>query len=146
MPESLSPRTEVPNPARWCEDPFHRFELRWWDGHLWTADVSDGGNQLVDPAGSGPVPVTSTLPRSVAETPARDRAVRAPGRLALIWGVLMAIAGAILTAIGNSVQAGDPTKSERVNGGLMMGIGGWLIIIAVIMIVVGLVRRARAHP
>jgi hypothetical protein len=33
----------------WAPDPSGRNELRYWDGQAWTADVSTGGVQSVDP-------------------------------------------------------------------------------------------------
>jgi len=42
---------EVAIPARWAVDPFGRFELRWWDGAAWTANVSTGGVVSSDPHG-----------------------------------------------------------------------------------------------
>ena len=33
----------------WAPDPSGRNELRYWDGRAWTADVSTGGVQSVDP-------------------------------------------------------------------------------------------------
>lgn len=45
------------NPAPgWYPDPFGRFDLRYFNGTTWTADVSAGGDRVVDPLGtqSGP--------------------------------------------------------------------------------------------
>lgn len=39
----------------WLTDPTGRHEFRYWDGDLWTADVSDGGAMAFDPL---EVPVT----------------------------------------------------------------------------------------
>ncbi len=44
------------NPARWTEDPFGRFELRFWDGRRWSEHVSTGGRQDIDPPKPTPVP------------------------------------------------------------------------------------------
>lgn len=35
----------------WYADPLRRFELRWFNGASWTADVSTGGDRFVDPLG-----------------------------------------------------------------------------------------------
>jgi hypothetical protein len=35
--------------SSWAPDPAGRNELRYWDGTAWTADVSTGGVQSVDP-------------------------------------------------------------------------------------------------
>ena len=43
-------RADAP-PAGWNADPTGRHELRYWDGRVWTPDVSDGGVQARDPLG-----------------------------------------------------------------------------------------------
>ncbi|MGF1596847.1 MAG: phospholipid scramblase-related protein [Acidimicrobiales bacterium] len=43
-------------PANWHPDPSGRHELRYWDGTVWTAHVSDGGRQSTDPLGGPPPP------------------------------------------------------------------------------------------
>ncbi len=35
----------------WYADPLRRFELRYYNGDAWTADVSDSGQRFVDPLG-----------------------------------------------------------------------------------------------
>jgi Protein of unknown function (DUF2510) len=35
--------------ATWAPDPFHRHELRYWDGLTWTESVSDHGRTTIDP-------------------------------------------------------------------------------------------------
>jgi hypothetical protein len=40
--------------ADWYPDPTGRFELRYFNGRTWTADVSSGGTRLVDAGGTGP--------------------------------------------------------------------------------------------
>ena len=39
------------HPAGWYPDPFRRFELRYFNGSAWTADVSNDGHRMVDPLG-----------------------------------------------------------------------------------------------
>jgi hypothetical protein len=36
----------------WYADPLRRFELRYYNGSAWTADVSTGGGRFVDPLGT----------------------------------------------------------------------------------------------
>jgi hypothetical protein len=36
-------------PASWAPDPLGRFELRYWDGHVWTQHVTTAGCQHLDP-------------------------------------------------------------------------------------------------
>jgi hypothetical protein len=37
------------SPAAWHPDPTGRFDLRWWDGRLWTEHVTQDGRPAVDP-------------------------------------------------------------------------------------------------
>lgn len=37
--------------ARWDDDPFARFDDRYFDGTIWTDQVANGGHQLTDPFG-----------------------------------------------------------------------------------------------
>jgi hypothetical protein len=43
-------------PPGWFADPWHRSELRWWDGSQWTAHVSTAGGTAYDPLNSIPPP------------------------------------------------------------------------------------------
>ncbi len=38
----------------WYADPLRRFELRWFNGRTWTADVVNDGDRFVDPLGLEP--------------------------------------------------------------------------------------------
>ena len=42
-------------PAGWLNDPYGRFQQRYWDGERWTEHVSTGGRQEVDPLGASTV-------------------------------------------------------------------------------------------
>ena len=37
------------SPPAWHPDPTGRFDLRYWDGRLWTEHVTRGGQQATDP-------------------------------------------------------------------------------------------------
>lgn len=50
------------HPADWYPDPFGRHELRYWDGELWTENVSSHGRQSVDPPTGEPKTVAGTDP------------------------------------------------------------------------------------
>jgi Domain of unknown function (DUF4328)/Protein of unknown function (DUF2510) len=49
LPGSVPRGFGRPSPAAWHPDPMGRFDLRWWDGRLWTEHVTEGGRQAVDP-------------------------------------------------------------------------------------------------
>jgi hypothetical protein len=40
----------------WGNDPYHRHQLRWWNGSAWTEQVSDSGIASVDPIVPTPPP------------------------------------------------------------------------------------------
>lgn len=42
-------QSSAPTPAAWYPDPSRRHQVRYWDGHDWTADVADRGLQTIDP-------------------------------------------------------------------------------------------------
>ena len=42
-------------PAGWFNDPYGRYQQRYWDGSGWTEHVSTNGQQTVDPMGNSPV-------------------------------------------------------------------------------------------
>jgi hypothetical protein len=57
---SYLPEGERP-PAFWAEDPYGRHQLRWWNGTVWTQQVSDSGFQSIDSVGVGPPPPPISL-------------------------------------------------------------------------------------
>ena len=46
----------------WYPDPAGRFELRYHNGGVWTADVATNGERFVDPAGTAPTPPGMATP------------------------------------------------------------------------------------
>jgi hypothetical protein len=47
--EARSTVAAPPTPAGWHADPYGRHQLRYWDGGVWTSQVSDAGTSAVDP-------------------------------------------------------------------------------------------------
>jgi hypothetical protein len=43
---------EVNGPPGWRPDPTGRFEVRWWNGKVWTIQVMNGGYRVTDPFGA----------------------------------------------------------------------------------------------
>ena len=72
----------------WYADPFRRFELRYFNGAAWTADVSSGGDRFVDPLGLevGPGQHERTGP---ALSPSGDGAgTNSPATAAMVLGII----------------------------------------------------------
>jgi hypothetical protein len=43
-----SSANDIPAPANWYPDPAGRFELRYWNGSMWTEHVFNNGQQFID--------------------------------------------------------------------------------------------------
>ena len=55
--------------AGWLNDPYGRFQQRYWDGAAWTAHVATNGVQQVDPMGNSSV-IPFATPATAFEAPA----------------------------------------------------------------------------
>ncbi len=73
----------------WYVDPLGRFDLRYYNGAAWTADVSTGGERFVDPLGTDVGPIDAKPDRPA------DRAEHAPTSLATASMVLGIVAVSI---------------------------------------------------
>lgn len=66
--QSSPPPPSMPNesyPSGWYPDPTRRYEFRFYNGQVWTGDVSNQGQRLLDPlpgAGSGTAPYAAFAP------------------------------------------------------------------------------------
>jgi hypothetical protein len=49
MPAAAVPAQTGAAPAAWSADPTGRHQLRYWDGSVWTANVSDNRTVSQDP-------------------------------------------------------------------------------------------------
>ena len=72
----------------WYADPLRRFELRYFNGSAWTADVSNGGDRFVDPQGTevgpgGPSTSGGSVPTSMG-----DQATNWPATAAMVLGIV----------------------------------------------------------
>ena len=54
----------------WYPDPSGRFEFRFHNGSLWTADVSTNGQRYVDPLGAATQRPVTAVPAAVPAAPA----------------------------------------------------------------------------
>ena len=73
----------------WYADPLRRFELRYYNGAAWTADVSTGGDRFVDPLG---IDVDGRTDAAETRRPASDETRTAPTSLATAAMVLGIVA------------------------------------------------------
>ena len=119
-------------PAGWFDDPYGRFQQRYWDGARWTEHVATEGRAMVDPMGAVAVvpfatPSSAFDPEaaqsaSVAEAgTAGDDASTRPGAIALLD------------------RLGEPAR-ERTRPSLraaVSGLGGAVLAIGVIALVAG---------
>lgn len=112
----------------WYPDPIHHHEHRYYDGVEWTSHVADRGETSEEP-----------LPTALSTEATRNH----PGGRALAWGAVGVAVGVVLTIVGNAMGGDDATKQEALRGGLMVGVGGLLLIVAVVTLVVGLVAMFR---
>ena len=72
----------------WYADPLQRFELRYFNGSAWTADVSDGGDRFVDPQGvevgvGGPSPYAGADSTSTS-----GQGTNSPATAAMVLGII----------------------------------------------------------
>ena len=56
------------------------------------------------------------------------------------WGIWLAVIGLVVTLIGSSVQGGADSGEGLLAGGLMMGLGGWALIIGLLLLIIGAVK------
>jgi hypothetical protein len=71
----------------WYADPLRRFELRYYNGSSWTADVSSDGNRFVDPLGVE-LSVASTARDSRNGVPSSGAATNSPATAAMVLGII----------------------------------------------------------
>jgi len=72
----------------WYADPLRRFELRYFNGSAWTADVSNSGDRFVDPQGvevgaGGPSPYAGAVPTSTG-----GQGTNSPATAAMVLGII----------------------------------------------------------
>ncbi|MBI4883999.1 MAG: DUF2510 domain-containing protein [Actinobacteria bacterium] len=124
-------------PAGWFNDPYGRFQKRYFDGSNWTAQVETGGEQQVDPLGD-----SSVIPIAIPPT-----AFPSSGKAARVVGFLDSVgadsrerprpsAGAALSGLGGAVIAGgvlavalgdDPSRGQVIVVSLMILAAAWTL-------------------
>jgi len=122
-------------PPGWHPDPFGRFELRYYNGSAWTADVTTHGQRMVDPLGAGPADrvAGSPPPFRPQQPPRRGNGLAITAMILGIVGaaiawlpflfVLGAICGviAIVFAIIARRRRAAPGRSQAATAGLVLG-------------------------
>ncbi len=121
--------------AGWHNDPYGRFQQRYWDGSAWTEHVTTNGVQQVDPLGSSAV-IPFATPATAYTTPTDPTASTTQDFAALDAS---GPAGAP-TAKGATFFDGlGPDAKERPRPGMrtaMAGLGGVIIAVGVLIAVV----------
>ncbi len=72
----------------WYADPLWRFELRYYNGTTWTADVSTGGNRFVDPMGLDVGPATQPRSGSPRSSSPGSTTSNSPATAAMVLGII----------------------------------------------------------
>ena len=128
----------------WYADPLRRFELRYFNGTAWTADVSNGGQRFVDPLGvavglrqeSGqptPVPDSGSTVSSVA-TASMVLGIIA---VAIAWVPFIVVFGAIAAVLAVAfaivaLRRSEPSDAGRSRAVVGLITGGCGLIVAVL--------------
>lgn len=101
-------RTETA--AGWHPDPYGRHQFRYWDGTVWTYEVSDAGVHSQDPPGWRPEP-TAGQPPERDHAPEPRRSASPEGGVLGFWtslpGLLTALAAVITAAGGILISTRD---------------------------------------
>jgi hypothetical protein len=87
----------------WYADPLRRFELRYYNGSAWTADVSNGGDRFVDPngieVGPGGTVATARTAGDSTNTPATAAMVLGIIAITIAWLPFIVVFGAIAAVL-----------------------------------------------
>ncbi len=118
----------------WYADPLRRFELRYFNGAGWTADVSSGGERFVDPRGLHLDPVPTAAPAvgsavgSPTNPPATAAMVLGIVAVTIAWlpfivvlGVVAAVLALVLGVVGSRRATISSVGRSRAVVGLITG-------------------------
>jgi hypothetical protein len=120
----------------WYADPLGRFELRYYNGAAWTADVSSDGDRFVDPLGLDLGPGVSSADiavpdRSATNGPATAAMVLGIVAVAIAWlpfvvvlGVIAAVLALVFGAVGLRRSSASGAGRSRAIVGLVTGGSG----------------------
>jgi hypothetical protein len=111
--------------AGWYNDPYGRFQQRYWNGAAWTEHVTTNGVQQVDPMGASAV-IPFATPASAYTTSATTATLAAPIQPA--------------SKINGFLDGFGPDAKERPQPGLraaLAGVAGVIVAIGVLIVGVG---------
>jgi len=102
----------------WYPDPHGRAEFRWWDGSVWTASVSRGGQTFVESEPSQAAAATATVPM------ATSTAAKPPIGAGQIIGYILALLIGVGAGWGiGSLTAKDTPSANQTPGGATPTVG-----------------------
>lgn len=113
----------------WYADPLGRFELRYYNGAAWTADVSNGGDRFVDPLGLE-LGTRATAARPAGSDssdrngPATAAMVLGIIAVAIAWLPFIVVLGAIAAVLALVFGAVGIRRSTRTGAGRSRAIVG----------------------
>lgn len=130
----------------WHPDPLHRYELRYFNGRNWTADVAVGGQRFVDPL---PLHVPAPVPGRGPAGPTPSRAPHGLATAALVvaitsaaiaWVPFIFVLGTIGAFVALGLGVGALRASRRHEGapGRRASVAAlWLVPLALVLSVAG---------
>ena len=119
-------------PPGWYPDPFGRYQVRYWDGNAWTANVSTNGATAIDAPTGVPVPMQAPAIVDPNQITSDDKT----------WAVLSLILGWVIALIALLVKGDErpfvrDQAVEALNFDITLFIG-LLISIPLIFVIVGI--------
>jgi hypothetical protein len=121
---STSAATAGDNPPGWKPDPYGRFELRYWDGTEWTANVSTRGQTTTDPPGERMASTATSAPPiapAMTSSPGQPDGPFSTGAFVglIVASVLIPLIGIVVGAISLK----KPQRRSQAQILLAVGIG-----------------------
>ena len=121
--------------AGWYNDPYGRFQQRYWSGAAWTEHVITNGAQQIDPMGASTV-IPFAIPPTAYTTPTDPGAAAAHGLAALDGQEAAPSDSAPSGKVDTFLEGLGPDAKERPRPGLraaMAGLGGAVVAIGVLI-------------
>jgi hypothetical protein len=141
-PETDRPGTGLTSPD-WYPDPTGRFELRYFNGSTWTADVAEGGRRLVDPRHDTDPGRPGSAGRRGKDRLAGLSMLAGIVAVAVGWmpyvvavGAVAAVAAIALAVVARRRAARTGLHDPRAGVGLLMGCIGLLTCVAGVLLTI----------